>query len=390
LCGPAAPRTLPRPAIAAASPARGMDVALPIVPSLFDATPRVEGDSLERIREDIGDCKRCRLCEARNKIVFGDGSPTAQLVFVGEGPGHDEDVQGLPFVGRAGKLLNQMIEAMGLRREDVYICNIVKCRPPQNRQPERDEVATCSPFLDRQLAVLRPKAIVCLGNVAAQTLLGTNKSISQFRGQWFDFRGTKMLATYHPAFLLRTPSAKSEVWTDLKKVRAELGLKPPEPLPVTLVLALPRPKVLRRVLFSASAMGVKRIFLVNSYRVEKSFWQSPVLGGESIRKQLILGLEQARDTILPCVFLRNRFKPFVEDELPDLSKETLQIVAHPAAPEQCPRSAGRPVTLAIGPEGGFITYEIERLISIGFSAVNLGERILPVETAVPFLISRLF
>ena len=200
-------------------------------PSLFDATLRVEGDSLSRIREDIGDCKRCRLCEARTKIVFGDGSPTAQLVFVGEGPGHDEDIQGLPFVGRSGKLLTQMIEAMGLTRADVYICNIVKCRPPQNRAPERDEVATCSPFLDRQLAVLAPKVIVCLGNVAAQTLLGTKKSISAFRGQWFDFRGSKLMATYHPAFLLRTPSAKSEVWTDLKKVMAELGMKPPKPKP---------------------------------------------------------------------------------------------------------------------------------------------------------------
>jgi len=219
------------PAMAPAQPARAPDAALPVVPSLFDGTPRVEGDSLVRIREDIGDCKRCRLCEARNTIVFGDGSPTAQLVFVGEGPGHDEDVQGLPFVGRAGKLLTQMIEAMGLRRGDVYICNIVKCRPPGNRQPERDEVATCSPFLDRQLAVIHPKVIVCLGNVAAQTLLGTNKSISQFRGQWFDFRGTKLLATYHPAFLLRTPSAKSEVWTDLKKVMGELGLKLPKPRP---------------------------------------------------------------------------------------------------------------------------------------------------------------
>ena len=225
---PAWPATLsPAPP----QPPRAQDPALHIVPSLFDATPRIEGDSLARIREDIGDCKRCRLCEARNKIVFGDGSERAELVFVGEGPGHDEDVQGLPFVGRAGKLLNQMIEAMGLRREQVYICNIVKCRPPGNRQPERDEVATCSPFLDRQLAVIQPKAIVCLGNVAAQTLLGTNKSISQFRGQWFDFRGTKLLATYHPAFLLRTPSAKSEVWKDLKKVMAELGLKPPKPKP---------------------------------------------------------------------------------------------------------------------------------------------------------------
>ena len=224
---------LPRIAAGApsAAPPRAQDAVLPVVPSLFDAMPRVEGDSLARIREDIGDCKRCRLCEARNTIVFGDGDEQAQLVFVGEGPGHDEDVQGLPFVGRAGKLLTQMIEAMGLRREDVYICNIVKCRPPGNRQPERDEVATCSPFLDRQLAAIRPRVIVCLGNVAAQTLLGTNKSISQFRGQWFDFRGSKMLATYHPAFLLRTPSAKSEVWTDLKKVMAELGLKPPKPKP---------------------------------------------------------------------------------------------------------------------------------------------------------------
>jgi uracil-DNA glycosylase family 4 len=228
------PATHPAPLPLVAAPARALqsqDAILPALPSLFDAAHRVEGDTLARIREDIGDCRRCRLCEARNKIVFGDGSGHAQLVFVGEGPGHDEDVQGLPFVGRAGKLLTQMIEAMGLRREEVYICNIVKCRPPGNRQPERDEVATCSPFLDRQLAVIRPKVIVCLGGVAAQTLLGTNKTISQFRGQWFDFRGSKLLATYHPAFLLRTPSAKSEVWTDLKKVMAELGLKPPKPKP---------------------------------------------------------------------------------------------------------------------------------------------------------------
>ncbi len=227
---PASP-PLPVTVSSAARAARAQDVVLPVLPSLFNAAPRVEGDTLPRIREDIGDCKRCRLCEARNKIVFGDGNAKAELVFIGEGPGHDEDVQGLPFVGRAGKLLTQMIEAMGLRREEVYICNIVKCRPPGNRQPERDEVATCSPFLDRQLAVIRPKVVVCLGNVAAQTLLGTNKSISQFRGQWFDFRGSKMLATYHPAFLLRTPSAKSEVWKDLKKVMAELGLKAPKPRP---------------------------------------------------------------------------------------------------------------------------------------------------------------
>jgi len=164
----------------------------------------------------------------------------------------------------------------------------------------------------------------------------------------------------------------------------------PDPLPLTLVLALPRPKVLRRVLFSAAALGVKRIVLVNAYRVEKSFWQSPVLHLENIRKQLILGLEQARDTILPEVLLRSRFKPFIEDELPELARETLRIVAHPQAAEQCPRGADCPVILAIGPEGGFIPYEIAKFASAGFSAVTLGERVLPVETAVPFLISRLF
>jgi uracil-DNA glycosylase len=197
-------------------------------PSLFEAMDRVEGDTLERIRQFIGDCTRCRLYKQRNSIVYGAGNPKAQLVFVGEGPGHDEDVQGIPFVGRAGKLLTQMIEAMGLRREDVYICNVVKCRPPENRLPEKDEVATCSPFLLRQLAVISPKAIVCLGACAVQTLLGTNQSISRFRGQWFDFRGSHLLATYHPAYLLRNPAAKSEVWKDLQKVMAHLGLEPPK------------------------------------------------------------------------------------------------------------------------------------------------------------------
>jgi len=196
-------------------------------PSLFETYERVANDSLERIREDIGDCTRCRLCERRNKIVFGAGNAKAELVFVGEGPGHDEDIQGLPFVGRAGKLLTDMIVAMGLTREAVYIANVVKCRPPENRVPERDEVATCAPFLMRQLEVIRPKVIVCLGNVAAQNLLGTNKSISSFRGQWFDFRGSKLLATYHPAYLLRNPAAKGDVWIDLKKVLVELGMPIP-------------------------------------------------------------------------------------------------------------------------------------------------------------------
>ena len=204
-------------------------VPLPVVKSasLFEAGPRVENDTLERIREDIGDCKRCRLCQQRNKIVFGSGSARADLVFVGEGPGRDEDIQGLPFVGRAGKLLTQMIEAMGLKREDVYICNVVKCRPPENRAPEPDEMDTCSPFLYRQLAVIQPKAVVCLGAIAFQALYGTKQSISRLRGQWLEFRGIPMIATYHPAYLLRNPNAKGEVWEDLKKVMAHLGLKVP-------------------------------------------------------------------------------------------------------------------------------------------------------------------
>src|SRR3984957_9289569 len=201
---------------------------LPVVntSSLFESMDRIEGDTLERIREDLGECTRCGLHKQRNKIVFGAGNPRAELVFVGEGPGHDEDVQGLPFVGRAGKLLTQMIEAMGLTREQVYICNVVKCRPPENRKPEDDEVATCSPYLFRQLDVIGPKAIVCLGGTAAQALLKTKDSISRFRGTWFDYRGTKLLATYHPAYLLRNPAAKAEVWQDLKKVMAHLGLQP--------------------------------------------------------------------------------------------------------------------------------------------------------------------
>jgi uracil-DNA glycosylase family 4 len=194
--------------------------------SLFEAVERVEGDSLERIREDIGDCTRCRLHRGRTKIVFGVGNARAELVFVGEGPGHDEDMQGEPFVGRAGRLLTQMIEAMSLRREDVYICNVVKCRPPENRLPEKDEIATCSPFLLRQLAAIQPKVICCLGACAAQTMLATNQGISRFRGEWFDFRGSKLIATYHPAYLLRNPNAKGEVWKDLQKVMSVLGLHP--------------------------------------------------------------------------------------------------------------------------------------------------------------------
>jgi uracil-DNA glycosylase family 4 len=195
------------------------------VPSLFEATNKTAGDTLPMVRSDLGECTRCKLHKTRNKIVFGDGSANADLVFVGEGPGADEDAQGLPFVGRAGKLLTQMIEAMGLKRPDVYICNVVKCRPPGNRPPEKDEVEACSPFLFRQLDVLQPKVIVCLGATAAQTLLQTNRGISHFRGEWLEYRGFKMMATYHPAYLLRNPAAKSEVWKDLQKVMSELGLE---------------------------------------------------------------------------------------------------------------------------------------------------------------------
>jgi uracil-DNA glycosylase len=196
-------------------------------PSLFESTEHIEGDTLERIRDDIGpDCTRCKLHKARTKIVFGVGNSKADLVFVGEGPGRDEDAQGEPFVGRAGKLLTQMIEAMGLRRQDVYICNVVKCRPPENRLPEKDEIETCSPYLLRQLSVIQPKVICCLGSCSAQTMLQTTQGISRFRGEWFDYRGSKLIATYHPAYLLRNPAAKSEVWKDLQKVMSVLGLEP--------------------------------------------------------------------------------------------------------------------------------------------------------------------
>jgi DNA polymerase len=215
---------VPTPAAGAAAPA-------PIVPpsgiSLFTDAEKVKDDSLLKIREDLGECTRCKLHKGRNKIVFGDGNPKARLVFVGEAPGADEDKQGIPFVGRAGKLLTQ-IEAMGLQRQDVYICNVVKCRPPENRKPEDDEVSTCSPYLLRQLDVIEPKVLVCLGAVAAQTLLETNRGISQFRGEWMEWRGHKLMATYHPAYLLRNPAAKADVWKDLQKVMTELGLQLPK------------------------------------------------------------------------------------------------------------------------------------------------------------------
>jgi len=182
--------------------------------------------ALLAVREDLGDCVRCRLhTQGRKQIVFGVGNPNAELMFIGEAPGADEDQQGEPFVGRAGQLLNNMIKAMGLRRDDVYIANIIKCRPPGNRTPERDECETCSPFLTRQIAVIKPKVVVALGAVAARTLLAINAPMSELRGHWYDFRGTKLAVTYHPAFLLRDPRQKKEAWKDLQMVMKELGLQ---------------------------------------------------------------------------------------------------------------------------------------------------------------------
>jgi uracil-DNA glycosylase family 4 len=184
--------------------------------------------TLRLIREDIGDCTRCKLhLQGRNQIVFGVGNPNAELMFIGEAPGADEDLKGEPFVGRAGQLLTNMIKAMGITREDVYIANIIKCRPPGNRQPERDECETCSPFLMRQIEAIKPKVIVALGAVAAKTLLAVSASMMELRGRWFDFRGTKLAVTYHPAFLLRDPRQKKETWKDLQMVMGELRLAMP-------------------------------------------------------------------------------------------------------------------------------------------------------------------
>ncbi len=183
---------------------------------------------LRTIREDLGDCTRCPLHQqGRKQIVFGVGNPHAELMFIGEAPGADEDQQGEPFVGRAGQLLNNMIKAMGIQREGVYIANIIKCRPPGNRTPEREECETCSPFLMRQIAAIKPKVIVALGAVAAKTLLAINAPMSELRGRWFDFRGTKLAVTYHPAFLLRDPRQKKETWKDLQMVMKKLGLAVP-------------------------------------------------------------------------------------------------------------------------------------------------------------------
>lgn len=219
----------PRAARAAAPPpdSRAMSVA---PRPAADPTPPGEGVTpLRAIREDIGDCRRCKLCERRTHVVFGVGDPHAELMFVGEGPGEDEDRKGEPFVGRAGQLLTDIItRGMGLERKDVYIANVVKCRPPGNRNPEPAEIAACQPFLFRQIEAVSPKVVVALGKFAAQTLLETATPISKLRGRWFPFRGRRLMPTFHPSYLLRNPADKKLVWEDVKLVMAELRLPLPK------------------------------------------------------------------------------------------------------------------------------------------------------------------
>lgn len=188
-----------------------------------EQSPAQKAGSLEELRAAIGDCRRCKLCAGRTHIVFGVGNPRARLMFVGEGPGRDEDLQGEPFVGRAGQLLNDIItKGIGLKREDVYIANVVKCRPPENRNPEPDEVAACEPFLKKQIDLVRPEIIVGLGKFAVQTLLQSKAPITKVRGNWHRYHGIKLMPTFHPAYLLRNPADKKLVWEDIKKVIKEL------------------------------------------------------------------------------------------------------------------------------------------------------------------------
>jgi uracil-DNA glycosylase len=188
-----------------------------------DSSGAFQAKSLEELRAAIGDCRRCKLWPGRTHLVFGVGNPKAKLMFIGEGPGRDEDLQGVPFVGRAGQLLTDIItKGMGLRREEVYIANVVKCRPPENRNPESDEVASCEPFLKKQIDLVRPKIIVALGKFAVQTLLQSKAPITKLRGQWHSYHGIKLMPTFHPAYLLRNPADKKLVWEDIKKVIQEL------------------------------------------------------------------------------------------------------------------------------------------------------------------------
>ena len=203
---------------------------VPVHPERSRGTPTVPpspvvipGETLDEVRRELGDCKRCKLCNGRTQIVFGSGSPKAELVFVGEGPGEEEDKQGIPFVGAAGQLLTKMIEAMKFSRDTVYICNVVKCRPPGNRNPEPEEIQSCEPFLRAQLRVIKPKVIVALGKFAAQTLLREDTAITRLRGQWRKYEGIDLMPTFHPAYLLRSPEEKKKTWMDLQEVMKKLG-----------------------------------------------------------------------------------------------------------------------------------------------------------------------
>ncbi len=210
--------------VAAAVPAAKAAVGLKPVP-LAPVAPG-ERRTLDEIRTELGDCKRCKLSGGRTQIVFGSGNPRAELMFIGEAPGADEDQQGVPFVGKAGQLLTKMIEAMKLTRDDVYICNVVKCRPADNKNPEPDEIAACEPFLKAQIASVRPKVIVTLGKFAAQALLKDQTAITRMRGQWRAYEGIPLMPTFHPAYLLRVPTEKKLAWTDLQEVMKKLGRAP--------------------------------------------------------------------------------------------------------------------------------------------------------------------
>ena len=211
-------KTLGAPSVAAPAKAQPAS-AKPGAPRVPDAAVK----TLDELRRELGDCKRCKLCDGRTNLVFGAGNPRAELVFVGEAPGQDEDAQGVPFVGKAGQLLTKMIEAMKFSRDEVYICNVAKCRPPNNRNPEPDEIAACEPFLKGQLQALRPKVIVALGKFAAQTLLRDTTPITRLRGQWREYEGVPLMPTFHPAYLLRSPGEKKLAWLDLQQVMTKFG-----------------------------------------------------------------------------------------------------------------------------------------------------------------------
>jgi uracil-DNA glycosylase len=219
---------VPRPEVPLAAPAPAPAAKAPVdIPfDLPGDAPLPTGDAdadLKAVRGWVGDCQRCKLAGGRKTIVFGQGHPQARLMFVGEAPGADEDEQGLAFVGKAGQLLTRIVEAMGMTRDDVYIANVLKCRPPQNRNPEPDEILSCQPFLERQIATIQPRVIVALGKFAGQFLLKTAEPISRLRGRLGEYRGVQVMPTYHPAYLLRNPGAKKDVWEDMKVVRSLLG-----------------------------------------------------------------------------------------------------------------------------------------------------------------------